>query len=456
MLSRLHRLLVTAGKADNPCSKIHDAAREFCNKSQEKKSDPCDGIYGEAHKYCERDSHPPGGGSSGGGGITEGASEHVKDLADSLIKKVIDLVAPKKAWAPARSNSGLYEPFLWLGQHLAVAIFICVVVVCALTAWQGAPRLKQMGASTGWTLASVAAMASVPGAVMLLNKAVSDAFTAAFASNESTLFTVIRSDLGQSGDPLALLLIICALVVALAFAALVFMTRQLGILAFVCMAPLVLASLARGGDMTAVKQWAQRLLGLMFAPFALLLVSPFVELAKGSIAVDTVLLVAADVLMLRMIFHGVPYFGPKVARFTRSMVERNTDNRLVRGVMRAGVPDFYEQENSPRVPRTLDTPARAMTRDRDVLFAAYGFKPQQRPGRLTTESAVAQAARYEKDHAERIVKLQQMRRQTRAAVRNQAPNSSNPAGTRTPAPAAPARPAQTPTPPQTPRRPPTP
>ncbi|MBJ6636960.1 hypothetical protein H4K36_01460 [Streptomyces sp. DHE7-1] len=33
------------------------------------------------------------------------------------------------------------------------------------------------GASTGWTLAAVAAMASVPGAVMLLNKAVSGAFT---------------------------------------------------------------------------------------------------------------------------------------------------------------------------------------------------------------------------------------------------------------------------------------
>jgi hypothetical protein len=235
------------------------------------------------------------------------------------------------------------------------------------------------------------------------------------------------------------------------------MTRQLGILAFVCMAPLVLASLARGGDTTAVKQWAMRLVGLMFAPFALLLVSPFVELAKGSIAVDTVLLVAADVLMLRMIFHGVPYFGPKVARAARTVVERNTDNRLVRGVMRAGVPDFYEQENSPRVPRTLDTPARAMTRDRGVLFAAYGLKPQQRPGRLTTESAVAQAARYEKDNAERIVKIQQMRRQTRAAARNQTNNSPNPASTRAPAPAAPARPSQTPpaAPPQAPRRPPT-
>lgn len=116
------------------------------------------------------------------------------------------------------------------------------------------------------------------------------------------------------GNPLAVLIILAALVVALAFAALVFMTRQLGILVFVCLAPLVLASLARGGDTSAVKTWAMRLLGLMFAPFALLLISPFVEFAKGSLVVDAVLLVAADALMLRMIFHGVPYFGPKVAR----------------------------------------------------------------------------------------------------------------------------------------------
>ena len=86
----------------------------------------------------------------------------------------------------------------------------------------------------------------------------------------------------DSGNPLAILIIIAVLCVALAFAGLVFITRQLGILAFVCMAPLVFASLARGGDTSAVQAWAQRLLGLMFAPFALLLVSPFVALVKGA------------------------------------------------------------------------------------------------------------------------------------------------------------------------------
>lgn len=430
-----HRLVLAADRASDGCSKLAPPAQDHCRE----KSDPCKAIKGAAHKYCEKWSN--GNGDSGterpGGGITDGASQHVKDLAYSLIDKIQALVAPKDAWAPARSDSALYEPFLWLGQHLAVAIFICVVAVCALTAWQGTPRLKQMGASTGWTLAAVAAMASVPGAVMLLNTAVSNAFTAAFDSNESTLFAVIRDDLehgADAGNPLALLIIISALVVALAFAALVFMTRQLGILAFVCVSPLVLASLARGGDATAVKRWAMRLLGLMFAPFALLLVSPLVEFVKGSIVMDAVLVVAADALMLRMIFHGIPYFGPKVARGVRSLVEHHTDNRLVRGVMRAGVPNFYEQENSPRVPRTLDTPGRAMTRDRGVLFAAYGLTQQQRPGRLTTASAVAQAGRHEADNAERIVKIQQMRRETRAAVRAQAPNSPNPTGTSTPAP----------------------
>ncbi|WP_411078534.1 hypothetical protein, partial [Streptomyces sp. cmx-10-25] len=113
---------------------------------------------------------------------------------------------------------------------------------------------------------------------------------------------------------MSIVLILAALVVALAFAALVFLTRNLGILAFVCMAPLVLASLARGGDTSAVWAWAQRLLGLMFAPMALLLISPFVHFTKGALVMDAVLLVAADVLMLRMVFHGVPYFGPRMAR----------------------------------------------------------------------------------------------------------------------------------------------
>ncbi|MEV4441075.1 hypothetical protein AB0K09_19050 [Streptomyces sp. NPDC049577] len=342
------------------------------------------------------------------------------DLANTLIKKLKGLIAPEHAWAPEKSDSVLYEPFLWLGQHLAIAVFVCVVVVCALTAWQGAPRLKQMGASTGWTLAAVAGMASVPGIVMLLNKAVSEAFRAAFDSDASTLFGVIPADLkhaADSGNPLAILLITAALVVALGFAALVFMTRQLGILVFVCMAPLVLASLARGGDTTAVKQWMMRLLGLMFAPMALLLVSPFVELAKGSLVVDTVLLVAADALMLRMIFHGVPYFGPKVAGAVRNVVERHTDNPLARAVVRAGVPDVYEQENAARGLRTVDTPGRALHKDRGVLFAAYGVKQQQRPGQLTTESTIAQV----RERAARTAQITQARQQARAAASPQAP-----------------------------------
>ncbi|MFE7779289.1 hypothetical protein ACFU5O_36595 [Streptomyces sp. NPDC057445] len=379
--------------------------------------DPCNLIKGVAREYCERardGEAPPDAPTQGERGLTDGASDHVKDLAEYLIKKINGLVAPEKAWAPDDSRDGLYAPFLWLGQHLAVAIFVCVIVVCAVTAWQGAPRLKQMGASTGWTLAAVAGMASVPGAVMLLNKAVSGAFKAAFNSNESTLFTTISNDLkngADSGNPLAILIIVSALVVALAFAALVFMTRQLGIVAFVCMAPLVLASLARGGDMTAVKTWAMRLLGLMFAPFALLLVSPFVKGFGGSLVMDAVLLVAADALMLRMIFHGIPYFGPRVARAARSMVESHTSNPFARAAVKAGVPDFHEQENTPRSPRVVATPGRAMAQDGDVLFAAYGVKQRRRPGRLTTESAIAQT----QTDAERQARVMAARREARAA-----------------------------------------
>lgn len=407
------------------------------------KDDPCDQIPGLAREYCDSDgTGPPDGGGppgSGTGDIVGGASDHVKDLAESLITQISELLAPEKAWAPEKADSALYQPFLWLGQHLAVAIFVCVVVVCALTAWQGVPRMRQMGASTGWTLAAVAVMASVPGAVMLLNKAVSNAFTAAFNSNESTLFAVIRKDLdtgADAGNPLAILIIVSALVVALAFAALVFMTRQLGILALVCMAPLVLASLARGGDTAAVKLWAQRLLGLMFAPFALLLVSPFVAFAKGALVMDAVLLVAADALMLRMIFHGIPYFGPRIAGAARTVVERRTTNPVARAVVRAGAPDVYEQENTPRV-RTVDTPGRAASQDRGVLLAAYGIRQAPQPGRLTTESTIA---RVQQD-AERTEQLSRARRQARAAVRPQTPAPRSPR----PSP-APASPGQTPAP----------
>ncbi|GAA1540649.1 hypothetical protein GCM10009730_57220 [Streptomyces albidochromogenes] len=407
----------------------------------DKDEDPCDLLEGTpAHDYCSGDGsskEPPG--ASTRDGITDGASDHVKDLADYLIRTLKGLVAPEKGWAPEKPDNWVYEQFLSLGQHLAVAIFVCVVVVCALTAWQGAPRLKQMGASTGWTLAAVAGMAAVPGAVMMLNKAVSRAFSVAFDSDESTLFTSISKDLEEgadSGNPLAILIIIAALVVALAFAALVFMTRQLGILVFVCMAPLVLASLARGGDTSAVKAWAQRLLGLMFAPFTLLLVSPFVKGFGGSLVMDAVLLVAADALMLRMIFHGVPYFGPKVAGAARTLVERNTTNPLARAVVRAGAPTVYEQENTPRGHRTVDTPGRAMSQDRGVLFAAYGIERQARPGRLTTASAVAKTGR----DAARTAQISQARREARTVVQPQAPNprvSGAPAPTPQPAPNGP-------------------
>lgn len=351
---------------------------------------PCRLVAPPMRDLCEEDHGLPRSGGGSGNGITDGASDNVQDFAQSIIKKIIKLVAPKDAWAPKSADSALYEPFLWLGQHLAVAIFVCVIVVCGLTAWQGAPRLKQMGASTGWTLAAVAGMATVPGAVMMLNKAVSTAFTAAFNSNESTLFNVILKDLQSGADtnvPLAKLLTISALVVALAPAGLVFLTRNLGILAFVCMAPLVLASMARGGDTTAVKTWAMRLLGLMSCPFALLLVSPFVTLAHGSLVVDTVLLLAADALMLRMIFHGIPYFGPRIARGTRTFVERRTDNRLAHAVVRTGAPAVYEQENAPHRRRTINTPGRAVHQDRGVLLAAYGVRQQKRPGHFTEESA---------------------------------------------------------------------
>ncbi|MCX4665039.1 hypothetical protein [Streptomyces uncialis] len=310
-----------------------------------------------------------------------------------------------------------------------------------MTAWQGAPRLRQMGMTTGWTLAAVAGMAAVPGAVTLLNKAVSNAFTAAFDSNESTLFKVIQHDLEHGADawnPLARVIIFAALVVALAIAALVFMVRQLGILAFVLLAPVVLASLARGGDTSAVKAWAGRLLGLMFAPFALLLVSPFVELTKGALVMDAVLLVAADILMLRMIFHGLPYFGPKAAGAARTFVERRTDNPLARAAVRAGVPDYYEQETTPRGPRTVDTPRRALAQDGGVLLGAYGIKQRQRPGRLTTESAAVKIGR----DADRTAQLTAARRQARTATQpaQPAPAPSGPAPAPQPAPNRPANP----------------
>ncbi|MGA5508906.1 hypothetical protein [Streptomyces umbrinus] len=438
-------------KEDN-CRLLDGQAYEVCKRDSGGGDDPCDALKGTpGYDYCTRDEGsdgPPGA----GGGLTDGATGNVRSLADKLIEKISGLVAPNDAWAPKRADSGLYQPFLWLGQHLAVAIFTCVVVVCALTAWQGVPRLRQMGASTGWTLAAVAGMASVPGIVMLLNRAVSEAFTAAFSSDEGTLFGVISRDMEKAADkenPLALLIIFSALVVALAFAVLVFMTRQLGILAFVCLAPVVLASLARGGDTDAVKRWATRLLGLMFAPFALLLVSPFAKLTEGSLVVDSVLLVAADALMLRMIFHGVPYFGPRIVRGARAMVEARTNSPLARAVVRVGAPDVYEQENKPRGPRTVDTPGRAMSQDRGLLFAAYGISKPGRSGRLTTESAVAKTRREQSESAARRAQIRQIQDQYRPPRGRRAGDPADPPPpTRNPAPAP--NPGRTPAPPTNP------
>ncbi len=423
-------------------------------------TDPCAKIHGPGKEYCLKGQQDGGGPPATGhddGSIVGGASEYVKDLAKKLIDTLTGLVAPKNTWAPKKPDNWLYEQFLWLGQHIAIAIFICVVVVCGLTAWQGAPRLRQMGMSLGWTLAAVAGMASVPGVVVLLNKAVSQTLTAAFNGNEATLANVIREDLNSTYDlgPLGSLLIISLLVVALAFAVLVYMTRQPGILVFVCLAPPVLASLARGGDTSAVWRWANRLLGLIFAPFALLILTPFVSLAKGNLVLDGALLVAADVLMLRMITHGVPYIGPRVARMARAMVEDRTDSLAVRGLMRAGVPDFYEEENTPRERRTIPTPGRAISRDKDVLYAAYGVSRPSRPGRPTTDSAVSKAqAPKDADRYTRITHArQQARQQARAAAAPQSPTApraaaqQSPPGRPTPPSAAPARPT---TPPRTP------
>ncbi|MET9914470.1 hypothetical protein ABZZ74_48575 [Streptomyces sp. NPDC006476] len=408
--------------------------------------DPCDALKGTpGYEYCTR--APGSGGPSGthSGGVTGGAADSTGNLVESLLHKIRGLITPRDAWAPKSADSGIYREFMWLGQHLAVAIFICVVVVCALTAWQGAPRLKQMGASTGWTLAAVAGMASVPGAVMLLNKALSSAFTAAFSSDENTLFVAIRTDMNKGADasnPLARLIMLAALVVLLGLALLVFMTRQVGILVFVCIAPLVLASLARGGDMDAVKTWAMRLLGLMFGPFALLVVSPFVSLVRGSLVMDAVLLLVADAVMLRMIFHGIPYFGPRLARGARSFVDASTRNPVLRTVARMAAPDFHEQETAPRHTRTVMTPGRAVRHDAGRLLGSYGLKGADRPGRLTTASLVAQARREAGDRAARTEPVRQARQQAQAAYRDTSPGGPAPAGS--PGGPAPANPPASP------------
>ncbi|MCX4784574.1 hypothetical protein [Streptomyces sp. NBC_01264] len=282
-----------------------------------------------------------------------------------------------------------------------------------------------MGLTTGWTFAAVVGMISVPGIVALLSKAVNGAFKAMFDGGEGTVLAAIRTDMDHGADkanPLAWMLLMGALVVALGFAAIVFAVRNLAILAWVCSAPLVLASLARAGDTRAVKAWVRVLLGLIFAPFAMILITPLVAGFQGALIADAVLLCLADVIMLRMIFHGIPYFGPRIGHAVRDAVEQNTSNRVARAVVKAGVPTFYENENTPRQPRTVDTPGRAASQHGALLAGAFGIRAKQPHGQLTTRSAIDKAER----EAPRRQQVTEARRQAHLAAA--AANPRPPAG----------------------------
>ncbi|WP_411093584.1 hypothetical protein [Streptomyces sp. 049-1] len=393
--------------------------------------------------------------------MTDGGVNEVNDFANMLIRQMRKLIAPDTTWAPKSPSDSLFEPFLWLGQHLAIAIFTCVVVICAMTAWQGLPRLRQMGASTGWTLVAIVGMSSVPGAVQLLNEAVAAGFRTMFASDDGTLFGAIQTDMDQAadaGNPLAHLLILSALCVSLLPALLVFLTRNIGILVFVCASPLYIASVARGGDMTGVKVWVSRLGGLIFAPFALVLVAPLVPLVRGSLVMDMFLLLLADALMIRWIFTGIPWFGPRLAGAARSFVEQRTDVPVLRAAARFAAPDYYEEESVRRQPRTVPTPGRAITQDASALLGAYGVRHRVRAGQLTIPSAIDKAER----DAPRQARLMQARRQARDANTPSTPErrtggaSARPTSAPGAAPATASRPAPRPpsaappTPPTTP------
>ncbi|MFF0509163.1 hypothetical protein ACFYUH_37035 [Streptomyces fimicarius] len=396
---------------------------------------PCDGIKGSARDYCDWDGGDrPIPDEHQGGGMVDSASQLVKDLAENLCKDITNLIAPDSLSAPKTANHELYAPMLWLGQHITIAIFICVVVVCALTAWQGMPRLRQLGHTTGYSMVAIAIMGAVPVFVDQLNRAVSEALKKGMGEG-SGLFAQIQQHLesgGDAGNPLAQLLILSALVVSMAFAGLVYLVRSPAMVVFVCMSPLVLASLAREGNTSAVLLWANRLLGLIFSPFVLLLITPFTQLTNKSLVLDTVLLLVADALMLRMIVHGVPYVGPRIAMAARGAVERRTENPFALAVVRAGAPTMYEQENGPRNHQVVPTPGRAVHQDRNTLLGAYGVKHKERPGRLTTASTIAQV----QEGAERTAQIAQARRQARTTTGG-APRTPGPATT----PAAPSRPA---------------
>ncbi|MBK5993356.1 hypothetical protein JHN53_17240 [Streptomyces sp. MBT58] len=424
---------------------------------------PCDGIKGRARDYCEWDGEErPIPGEHQGGGMVDSASQAVKDLVDHLCESITDLVAPKSLSAPATKDHELYAPMLWLGEHITVAIFICVVVTCALTAWQGMPRLRQLGHTTGYSMIAIAVMGAIPPLVDQLNKAVAKAFNIGMGEGAG-LFAQIQQHLEQGGDagnPLAQLLLLSALAVTLMFAGLVYLVRTPGILVFVLMSPLILASLAREGNNRAVLLWMNRLLGLICTPFILLIVTPATELTGGSLVLDVVLLLGADLLMLRMVWVGVPYVGPRIAMAARGAVERRTDSPIARAVMRVGVPTVYEQENGLRNHRVVPTPGRAVHQDSNTLLGAYGIKRPERPGRLTTASTIAQV----QEGAERTAAIAQARRQARTthAPASGAPRTTGPAATPAapvrsagPAPARPAGPT-TPSAPPAPRTPPNP
>jgi hypothetical protein len=109
-----------AGNNDN-CSLLTGQALEIC-ESEGNKDDPCRYLTQPVRKLCEEDHGlPSSGGTGGGNSLTDGAADNVQKTAESIIKKINALIAPKDAWAPKSADSALYEPFLWLGQHLAVA-----------------------------------------------------------------------------------------------------------------------------------------------------------------------------------------------------------------------------------------------------------------------------------------------------------------------------------------------
>ncbi|MER5509543.1 hypothetical protein ABT052_30035, partial [Streptomyces sp. NPDC002766] len=95
----------------------------------------------------------------------------------------------------------------------------------------------------------------------------------------------------------------------------------------------------------------------------------------------------------------------------------------------------------PRGPRTVNTPGRALSEDRGVLFAAYGLNKSDRSGRLTTASAVAKEQRDKSESAARREQLWEIRRQHRVnKPQTAAQPDPAPASAPAPSPQSPATP----------------